>query len=191
MGTRLYYLECDKSLACCISPAERLDVLDWSHDGCGQFLVPITLRELRGKYYWPTRETDVEAYCKACVVCHQAAPVGFQASLRKNGSGTYVGGSLTNNRPFLRMSVHAHIFEGASTNSVRYGAGTVIVTCTVLYASLPDPTCFEQATSPREDTLTNPKDNQHGLAGEVTPQTFKDVSHLVLRGYNADTNQLD
>jgi hypothetical protein len=37
----------------------------------------------RVKYYWPTRETDVEACCKACVVCQQTGPVRFQASPRK------------------------------------------------------------------------------------------------------------
>ena len=70
----LYYLENDESLAECVLPEKVPRTLQLAHDACGHFAVAITLQHLRGSRYWPTRTTDVEKYCRTCLVCQQTAP---------------------------------------------------------------------------------------------------------------------
>lgn len=71
MGDQLRYVETDDSLAVCTPPEGRAAILRWVHDGHGHYADKITLRELRGRYWWPTRCADVQAWCRRCHVCAQ------------------------------------------------------------------------------------------------------------------------
>ena len=70
----LVYIEKGGESAKCVLPEEIAGLLKWSHDEHGHFSVPITLHKLRGQWYWPTRVSDVEKYCRSCHICQIEGP---------------------------------------------------------------------------------------------------------------------
>ncbi|KAF5012459.1 hypothetical protein FDECE_1511 [Fusarium decemcellulare] len=71
---RLYYVENCGSLALCITQRDVPLALQDAHDACGHFANVITMQNLRGERYWPSRAGDVENYCRSCLVCQQTSP---------------------------------------------------------------------------------------------------------------------
>ncbi|KHN95785.1 Ribonuclease H-like protein [Metarhizium album ARSEF 1941] len=67
----LYYLEQDESLAECVMTEEVPMKMQKAHDASGHFGPEITMQKLRGRFFWPDRTRDVEAYCLSCLVCQQ------------------------------------------------------------------------------------------------------------------------
>jgi hypothetical protein len=70
----LHYLENDESWALCATESEVPIILQNAHDRCGHFAVAITSERLRGRHWWPSRASDIENYCRSCMVCQQTAP---------------------------------------------------------------------------------------------------------------------
>ncbi|KAL1879139.1 hypothetical protein VTK73DRAFT_7258 [Phialemonium thermophilum] len=72
--SRLYYVENDESLAECIPKGRVEDVLTWAHDGHGHFARLTTEMNLRGRFWWPSRSSDVVGHCRRCWVCQRMGP---------------------------------------------------------------------------------------------------------------------
>lgn len=58
-------------------------ILERYHDSHGHFAGDMTLRLLRGKYYWPTRVKDTIAYTRSCDACQRFGPMKKTASDRE------------------------------------------------------------------------------------------------------------
>ena len=68
------YLEKGGEPSKCALPEEVSGLLKWAHDEHGHFQIPITLHKLRGQWYWPTRTSDIEKYCRTCRICQMEGP---------------------------------------------------------------------------------------------------------------------
>ena len=65
----LRYLEREGKLSYCVLKSEVQTVLDWAHDGHGHFATSITIRNLHGRYWWPSRYSDIVRRCHECYIC--------------------------------------------------------------------------------------------------------------------------
>lgn len=70
----LLYVEKGGEIAKCALPPEVAVILRWAHDEHGHFSIAITLHKLRGQWYWPSRTSDVERYCRTCRICQMEGP---------------------------------------------------------------------------------------------------------------------
>ena len=71
---QLIYLEAGGLTAKCLFPHQTKAILKWAHDEHGHFANAITLQKLIGQWYWPTRASDVERYCRSCHTCQLDGP---------------------------------------------------------------------------------------------------------------------
>jgi hypothetical protein len=72
---RLAYVERrDGRQSWCIFPDRVNDVLRHAHDCHGHFADAITLKQLIGKFYWPTRAKDTPVFCRTCQACQYFGP---------------------------------------------------------------------------------------------------------------------
>jgi hypothetical protein len=71
---RLAYVERDGRQSWCIFPDRVNDVLTHAHDCHGHFADAITLKQLIGKFYWPTRAKDTPVFCRTCQACQYFGP---------------------------------------------------------------------------------------------------------------------
>jgi hypothetical protein len=74
MGPYLIFVERDKSLARCIPKDQVETAIVWAHDSHGHFSAGLTINQLIARYFWPTRNIDVEKYCRHCMVCQYFRP---------------------------------------------------------------------------------------------------------------------
>jgi hypothetical protein len=70
----LAYVERDGRQSWCIFPDRVNDVLTHAHDCHGHFADAITLKQLVGKFYWPTRAKDTPVFCRSCQNCQYFGP---------------------------------------------------------------------------------------------------------------------
>lgn len=68
---RLIYREVTGELAKCIQKEDVERIMKQYHDCHGHFAKDMTLRMLRGKYFWPTRCKDVALYVSSCDACQR------------------------------------------------------------------------------------------------------------------------
>lgn len=78
---RLAYKERDGKTSMCIARTHVPQVLYQMHDLHGHFAGEMTLRRLRGIYYWPTRVKDTTLFCLSCVSCQMLGPLRPSAGL--------------------------------------------------------------------------------------------------------------
>lgn len=71
----LLYLEATGEWARCIKEEKVGQILHRYHDLHGHFARDMTLKMLRGKYYWPTRVQDVVKYVRSCDACQRFGPL--------------------------------------------------------------------------------------------------------------------
>ena len=74
-GKRLLFQEVTGEQAVCVRKEEIHQILQRYHDTHGHFAKDMTLRMLKGKYYWPTRVQDVAEYCRSCDACQRFGPL--------------------------------------------------------------------------------------------------------------------
>ncbi|TAQ83554.1 hypothetical protein B7494_g8120 [Chlorociboria aeruginascens] len=55
----------------CILDHEISDILKWAHDIHGHYTAALTLHNLQGQFFWPTRSRDVDFYVRSCPVCQR------------------------------------------------------------------------------------------------------------------------
>jgi transposase InsO family protein len=67
-------VERDGRQSWCIFPDRVNDVLTHAHDCHGHFADAITLKQLVGKFYWPTRAKDTPVFCRSCQNCQYFGP---------------------------------------------------------------------------------------------------------------------
>ena len=72
---KLLYRETTGELAKCVKGSEVYSILARYHDSHGHFAVEMTLRMLKGRYYWPTRSKDVAQYINSCDSCQRFGPL--------------------------------------------------------------------------------------------------------------------
>ena len=72
---KLLFRESTREQATCVKKEEISRILQRYHDVHGHFVKDITLRMLRGRYYWPTRVQDVALYCRTCDACQRFGPL--------------------------------------------------------------------------------------------------------------------
>jgi hypothetical protein len=70
----LTYVEKDGRQSWCVRKSEVNRALTWAHDCHGHFAEGITIKQLKGKYYWPTRHADALRFCRACPNCQFIGP---------------------------------------------------------------------------------------------------------------------
>ena len=71
----LLYREMTGELAKCIFATRVNRVLQRYHDFHGHFAKDMTLRLLKGKYYWPSRSESVVQYIRSCDACQRFGPL--------------------------------------------------------------------------------------------------------------------
>jgi hypothetical protein len=71
---QLTYVERDGKQSWCVRSPDVNKALTWAHDCHGHFAGAMTVRQLKGKYYWPSRHTDALKFCRACPNCQFIAP---------------------------------------------------------------------------------------------------------------------
>jgi hypothetical protein len=71
---RLADVERDGLQSWCFFPDRFNDVLTHAHDFNGHFADAITLKQLVGKFYWPTRAEDTPVFCRSCQNCQSFGP---------------------------------------------------------------------------------------------------------------------
>jgi hypothetical protein len=136
-GNTLLRVEHDDSLAVCIKPDRRAEVLQWAHCDHGHFSEATTLRELRGRFWWPTRSVDVKAFIGACQICQATGP-----RLREG-----VPRQITAFRPMMLFGMD---FMGPISPAGPRGKRYILVgvdyfTRFIFTASLPEATAFAVA----------------------------------------------
>ena len=72
---KLLFRELTGEQSTCVKEKDVPRILHRYHDSHGHFARDMTLRMLRGKYYWPTRVRDVALYCKSCDACQRFGPL--------------------------------------------------------------------------------------------------------------------
>jgi hypothetical protein len=72
----LHLLSFEKAgeIAKCILPHQVTKLLKWAHDEHRHFSIAFTLYKLKEQWYWPTRTSDVERYCRTCCICQLEGP---------------------------------------------------------------------------------------------------------------------
>jgi transposase InsO family protein len=78
----LYRKEKDGSLAVCVLKEEVGDVMVAAHEIHGHFSGPWTLRNLIGKYWWPTCAADCFQHTRTCDACQRIAPLRLHPDVR-------------------------------------------------------------------------------------------------------------
>lgn len=58
----------------CVLQSDVRDVLQWAYDNHGHYKMPTTMRNLSGRYWWPTRYDDVTRWLRTCHICESFAP---------------------------------------------------------------------------------------------------------------------
>jgi hypothetical protein len=58
----------------CISKDQVETAIVWTHDSHGHFSAGLAINRLIGRYFWPTRNIDVERYCRHCMACQYFGP---------------------------------------------------------------------------------------------------------------------
>ena len=71
----LLYRESTGELAKCVKENEVEKIMERYHDCHGHFAVDMTLRMMRGRYYWPSRSKDVARYVKSYDACQRFGPL--------------------------------------------------------------------------------------------------------------------
>ena len=71
----LLYREVTGELARCIKEDEVERILCRYHDSHGHFAQDMTLKMLRGRYYWPSRNKDTSRYVRSCDACQRFGPL--------------------------------------------------------------------------------------------------------------------
>ena len=71
----VYFLEVTGEWARCVKKEKVDQLLYRYHDLHGHFARDMTLRMLRGRYYWPTRVQDVVMHVKSCDACQRFGPI--------------------------------------------------------------------------------------------------------------------
>ena len=70
----LLYTEKNGMRSICALPQDLPGILHHSHDSHGHFAAALTLDRLVGEWYWPTRASDVQQWCRSCHVCQLTGP---------------------------------------------------------------------------------------------------------------------
>jgi hypothetical protein len=71
---RLAYIERNGAQSWCILPEQVNEVLRYAHDCHGHFAEALTLKQLVGKFYWPSRAKDTPIFCRSCQNCQYYGP---------------------------------------------------------------------------------------------------------------------
>jgi hypothetical protein len=71
---RLAYIERNGTQSWCILPEQVNEVLRYAHDCHGHFAEALTLKQLVGKFYWPSRAKDTPIFCRSCQNCQYYGP---------------------------------------------------------------------------------------------------------------------
>lgn len=74
----LYRREIDGAVARCLMDEEVGQILKWAHMECGHYSAGTTLHLLKGKFWWPTRNEDVQKFCQECPDCQRVGPRQFR-----------------------------------------------------------------------------------------------------------------
>ncbi len=78
----LLYIERGGETAKCPLPFKIPSILKWAHDEHGHFSSQLTLHKIRGQWYWPTRVSDVEQFCRTCKTCQLDGPRRISTNFR-------------------------------------------------------------------------------------------------------------
>lgn len=70
----LYYVEITGEWSYCITHKDVPEALKFAHEIHGHYGDTVTLRNLHGRFWWPSRYPDVVTYCKTCRICAQVGP---------------------------------------------------------------------------------------------------------------------
>jgi hypothetical protein len=71
---RLAYIERNGAQSWCILPEQVNEVLRYAHDCHGHFADALTLKQLVGNFYWPSRAKDTPIFCRSCQNCQYYGP---------------------------------------------------------------------------------------------------------------------
>ena len=116
----------------------RAQVLSVAHEGAisGHFAVKRTIAKVREYFYWPRLMTDVESYCKSCIVCQRRKPNPTRPHhpLQQDGVG----------EPLQKVTVDILAFERPTEQGNRYSL-VVVDTLTKWAEAIPMPD--ERATT--------------------------------------------
>ena len=98
-----------------VTPSQiRAQVLSVAHEGAisGHFAVKRTIAKVREYFYWPRLMTDVESYCKSCIVCQRRKPNPTRPHhpLQQDGVG----------EPLQKVTVDILAFERPTEQGNRY-----------------------------------------------------------------------
>lgn len=72
---QLFYQEPTGEYSKCVLQKEVIKVMNRYHDCHGHFAKDMTLRLLKGRFFWPTRSKDVAEYVKSCDSCQRFGPL--------------------------------------------------------------------------------------------------------------------